>query len=95
MAVRNEVFGLHKGLAKQYHGEDDANYTERISDGTAECGAAARYVCGDKSLLCGTEGRRIGGGTAEDADHIGDGYARNQTQHEGHDRSEEDDSEAP
>ena len=75
-------------------GQDDADETQGVGDGTAEGGGAAAGGVAEllERLLGGTEGRRIGGRSAEHAHHVGQGQQPPGIDGQGHERTDEDDA---
>ena len=94
-SARFEVGWAHKKLAHEYHGEYHAHNTQRIGHGTSQSCTAARLMCVGKSLLRGTQSRRIGGGTAQYAHHFGHVDGQHQAQRQRHGSSCQDYAQTP
>ena len=93
--ARLKVGGAHQKLTHEYHGEYHAHNTQRIGHGTSQSCTAARLMRVGKSLLRGTQSRRIGGGTAQNAHHLGHVDGQHQTQRQRHDSSCQYDAQSP
>ena len=90
-----QVLRLHEDLAQEHHRQDDAHNAQRIGYRTAQSCSAARQSQLLQRLLGSTQSRSIGGGTAENAHHIGQAHGQHQAQGKREYGAHGDDSQAP
>ena len=93
--VRLQVLGADKELADDHHGHNHAQHAKRIGHGRGQGHRARGQTMMGQGLRGGAEGRSVGGGSTEDAHHIGQGDMGEGDEAHGKHRSEHNHAETP
>ena len=91
---RFDILFSDEQLAYGNHSENNAHNSQRIGDGTTQGGARCRLAQLLQRLLGGTQGGRVGRGSAEDTHHIAHRNGTELADEDGHQCAQQDDTEA-
>ena len=90
-----QVVVAYAEAAQQGYDNDYPEHTHRIGDGCGKGGTVGKRVGVLHHLLCGSEGRRVGGCATHHTHHVGDGFAETSRQHHCQQRAGEHYCQAP